>query len=83
MALFPETIAIVRGLKQRDPLFQSLFILAADVLSRALNKLNGNNQFIGFSMGNKGPKINHLSYVDDLILFSSGDSKSIKLLLEC
>ncbi|XP_009609968.1 uncharacterized protein [Nicotiana tomentosiformis] len=51
MALFPETIAIVRGLKQRDPLFQSLFILAAEVLSRALNKLNGNNQFIGFSMG--------------------------------
>ncbi|XP_075104574.1 uncharacterized protein LOC142178606 [Nicotiana tabacum] len=33
-------------------------------------------------MNPKGPKINHLSYADDLILFSSGDKKSVKLLME-
>nr|XP_009592913.1 uncharacterized protein LOC104089672 [Nicotiana tomentosiformis] len=70
-----------RGLKQGDHLSPSLFILAVESLTKALNRLNGNNQFIGFSMSNKGPKINHFSYADDLILFSSGDRKSIRLLM--
>lgn len=30
-------------------------------------------------MKNKGPQINHLCYVDDLLLFTSGDTLSIKM----
>lgn len=71
-----------RGVKQGDPLFPDLFSLVAKALSKVLNKLNENHQFIGFLMSSKGPRINHLSYVDDLFLFSFGDMTSIKLLME-
>nr|XP_009793107.1 PREDICTED: uncharacterized protein LOC104240027 [Nicotiana sylvestris] len=71
-----------RGLKQGDPISPSLFILATEALSRALNKLPENSQFIGFSMSTSGLKINHLSYADELVLFSSRDRNSIKLIME-
>ncbi|XP_060170402.1 uncharacterized protein LOC132601318 [Lycium barbarum] len=71
-----------RGIKQGDPISPSLFILAAEALSRALNSLHSNDKFIGFSMSNNGPKINHLSYADDLVLFSSVNRRSIKLIMK-
>ncbi|XP_060182808.1 uncharacterized mitochondrial protein AtMg01250-like [Lycium barbarum] len=70
-----------RGLKQGDPLSPSLFIIAAEALVRALNALYDNDQFTGFYMNPRGPRINHLSYADDIVLFSSGGRKSIKLIM--
>ncbi|XP_060195293.1 uncharacterized protein LOC132624546 [Lycium barbarum] len=71
-----------RGLKQGDPLSPALFIIAAETLSRALNYLFHNDRFSGFSMHKKGPQINHLSYADDIVLFTSGDKVSIKLMMK-
>ncbi|XP_060170376.1 uncharacterized protein LOC132601292 [Lycium barbarum] len=70
-----------RGLKQGDPLSPALFIIAAEPLSRDLNHLNQNDRFINFSMHKKGPQINHLSYADDLVLFTSADKFSIKIMM--
>ncbi|XP_059285096.1 uncharacterized protein LOC132038443 [Lycium ferocissimum] len=64
-----------------DPLFPALFIIAAETLSRSLNHLNQNDKFINFSMHKKRPQINHLSYADDLVLFTSADKFSIKLIM--
>lgn len=47
-----------------------------------LNNLINNERFIPFSMSPKGPCINHLAYVDDLLIFSSGKSSSIKLIMK-
>lgn len=66
-----------RGLKQGDPLSSTLFITAAEVLSRGLNSLNDEEGFKGFGLLKWSPKINHLAYVDDTILFGSGDRSSI------
>ncbi|XP_049410465.1 uncharacterized protein LOC125873619 [Solanum stenotomum] len=61
-----------RGLKQGDPLSPTLFIIAAEVLSRSLNGLFEDSEFRGFGMPKWSPQINHLYYADDTILFFSG-----------
>lgn len=71
-----------QGLKQGDPLSLSLFILAAEVLSRSLNDLIHNNSFIPFTMPSNCQAINHLAYADDILIFSSEKSSSIKLIMD-
>lgn len=66
-----------RCMKQGDPLSPTLFIIATDVLSRGLNNLHQESQYIGYGLPKWSPKINHLSYADDTILFCSGDKVSI------
>ncbi|KAK6777629.1 hypothetical protein RDI58_024347 [Solanum bulbocastanum] len=70
-----------RGLKQGDPLSQALFILGAEVLSRMLSLIHQNPMYRGFSMEHRGPQINHLSFADDVITFTSTDSYSMKLIM--
>ncbi|XP_055814172.1 uncharacterized protein LOC129883562 [Solanum dulcamara] len=72
-----------RGLKQGDPLSPSLFILGADVLSRLLNNLHHHHpNYQGFFMAKRGPQINHLSFADDVIIFSSGRAQTLQLIME-
>ncbi|XP_060177942.1 uncharacterized protein LOC132607882 [Lycium barbarum] len=70
-----------RGVKQVDPLSPTLFIIAAEVLARNLNKLHEKPSFIGYGMPKWSPQINHLSYADDTILFCSGDGYSLKKMM--
>ncbi|XP_070040593.1 uncharacterized protein [Nicotiana tomentosiformis] len=70
-----------RGLKQGDPLSPTLFILAAETLTKALNILHDRECYIGFSIDQNGPQINHLYYAYDLVIFSSGNKRSIKMTL--
>nr|XP_016460879.1 PREDICTED: uncharacterized protein LOC107784288 [Nicotiana tabacum] len=51
-------------------------------MSRGLNSLHTNLYFCGFGMPKWSPKINHLSYVDDTIIFSSSDENSLRLVME-
>lgn len=56
-----------RGVKHGDPISPSLFIIDAEALS---------------SMESNRPGINHISYADDLIIFCSGKSPTLKLIVE-
>ncbi|XP_060200489.1 uncharacterized protein LOC132628743 [Lycium barbarum] len=69
------------GVKQGDPLSPTLFIIAAEVLTRSLNKLHEKPSFIGYGMPKWSPQINHLLYADDTILFCSGDGYSLKKMM--
>ncbi|XP_070029549.1 uncharacterized protein [Nicotiana sylvestris] len=40
-----------------------------------------NNNFIPFSIPLRCPHINHLAYVDDIVIFSGGNSNSITLIM--
>ncbi|XP_075092414.1 uncharacterized protein LOC142172648 [Nicotiana tabacum] len=71
-----------RGVKQGDPVSPTLFILAAETLSRGLNALHTNLYFYGFGMPKWSPKINHLAYADDMIIFSSSDETSLMLIMQ-
>nr|XP_010319955.1 uncharacterized protein LOC104647080 [Solanum lycopersicum] len=71
-----------RGLKQGDPLSPALFILGAEVLFRSLNRLHAHPDYHGFFMERRGPQVNHLSFADDIILFTSGRHKTLKLLMK-
>ncbi|XP_070034275.1 uncharacterized protein [Nicotiana tomentosiformis] len=71
-----------RGVKQGDPLSPALFILSAEVLSRSLNKLFLDRNFIGFGMSKWTDPLNHLSYADDTIIFSSADPYSLQKVME-
>lgn len=70
-----------QGLKQGDPISHALFVIVVEVLSRSLNNLLKNPNFIPFSMNKSGPQITNLTYVDDIVIFSSNKNKSIKLIM--
>ncbi|XP_019229533.1 PREDICTED: uncharacterized protein LOC109210559 [Nicotiana attenuata] len=71
-----------RGVKQGDPLSPTLFIIAAEALSRGLNSLHSKLYFCGFGLPKWSPKINHLAYADDTIIFCSSDATSLRLVME-
>nr|XP_009757417.1 PREDICTED: uncharacterized protein LOC104210257 [Nicotiana sylvestris] len=71
-----------RGIKQGDPLSPTLFILTAEALSRGLNVLHNNLYFCGFGLPKWSPKINHLAYADDTVIFSSLDETSLQLITQ-
>ena len=66
-----------RGVRQEDLLSPGLFILGAEVLSLSLNKLLENRDFKCFSVPRGCPKITHLSYADDVIIFLSACPSSL------
>ncbi|XP_060202665.1 uncharacterized protein LOC132631080 [Lycium barbarum] len=71
-----------RGVKQGDPLSPALFILSAEVLSRALNSLFDNGQYRCFGMPKWSANLSHLACADDTIIFASADKLSLEMTME-
>lgn len=69
-----------RGVKQGDPLSPGLFILAAEVLSKALNDLFDDGQYVGSGMPKWSANLNHLAYADGTIIFASAHERSLKVM---
>lgn len=68
-----------RGLKQGDPLSPTLFIIAAEVLSRALKSLMATKEFKLFGMPIGSPKVNHFAFADDMIILCKADLQTMQL----
>lgn len=71
-----------RGLRQGDPISPALFIIGAEVFSRALNNLALRRGFSPFKVPSGCPIVTHLAYADDVLIFSSGTRKSLGMVME-
>lgn len=72
-----------RGLRQGDPLSPSLFILAAEYLSRSLDNLILGRRNMKYVTTRYGLEISHLAYADDVIVFTQAKRESLQQLVEC
>ena len=58
-----------RGLRQGDPISPYLFLLCAEGLHALLTKATVSRQLQGLSISRGGPKLTHLFFADDSVLF--------------
>jgi hypothetical protein len=58
-----------RGIRQGDPLSPYLFILCADVFSGLITKAQNQSLIHGISIVQNAPKVSHLFFADDSIIF--------------
>ena len=62
-------ITPTRGLRQGDPLSPYLFLFCVEGLNAILNQASENGDIHGFSICRNGPKLTHLFFADDCLLF--------------
>jgi hypothetical protein len=58
-----------RGLRQGDPISPYLFLLCAESLSSLLTQAEMEGSIVGVPTSRRGPRINHLFFADDSLLF--------------
>lgn len=59
-----------RGLRQGDPMSPALFTIFFDLMSRMLAKANEDGLISGVKISCLSPKVKHLMYADDLVVYS-------------
>ena len=70
-----------RGLRQGDPLSPYLFVLALEVFTQML-KSKYEDGSIGYHPHTSTVKVTHLSFADDLMIFSDGIVNSVKCIAD-
>lgn len=63
-----------RGIRQGDPLSPYLFILCAEALSSLITQAIQKGVIIGVPTSKNGPRLSHLFFVDDSLLFCKANS---------
>lgn len=71
-----------RGLRQGDPLAPTLFIIAEEVLSRGRSMAFSQRQITYYKVPRNCPKVTHLLFAYDTLVFKNGDKRSIQGLLQ-
>jgi hypothetical protein len=66
-------IILNRGIRQGDPISLYLFLICAEVLSSSSLKADREGLLEGVSTSKRGPRLNHLFFADDSLLFCRAD----------
>ena len=69
------------GLRQGDPFSPYLFLMCIEVLHRLINKAANNGEIRGMSIFHNGPKLTHLLFVDDSLIFRKAKESECQTLL--
>jgi len=69
-----------KGLRQGDPLFPYLFVIAMEGLSRLFEEAAIHNPLFDFHPKCSSLKLTHLCFADDLLIFSTASCDSIKVI---
>ncbi|GJU62549.1 reverse transcriptase domain-containing protein [Tanacetum coccineum] len=77
---------VERGLRQGDPLYPFLFILAVEALNVILIEAKNKNKFHGIEVGKDKTYISHLQFADDALImgeWSLTNAKNLSRILTC
>ena len=67
-----------RGLGQGDPLSPYLFLLVSEGLNGLIQQAMGVGDIKGFSLCRNGPRISHLFFADDTLLFCRAELREVQ-----
>ena len=76
------SITPTRGLRQGDPISPYIFLLRADGFSSLINEVARNHKLSGVSICRGCPKITHLFFADDSLLFCKANSQECQNLMD-
>ena len=71
-----------RGLRQRDPLSLYLFLLCAEGLHSLIQQAEISGSIKGVSLCSVGPKVSHLFFADDSLLFCRASTQEASSIME-
>ena len=66
-----------RGLRQVDPLSPYLFLLVSEGLNGLIQQAVATSDIRGFSLCRNGPRISHLFFADDTLLFCRAELREV------
>lgn len=71
-----------QGLRQGDPLSSYLFLLCTEAFSALIEEANNNNALTGISICRGSPKVTHLFFADDSLLFYKAKNMECNKMVE-
>ncbi|KAH1096886.1 hypothetical protein J1N35_013807 [Gossypium stocksii] len=79
--IFSDIIIPERGHRKGDTLSPYLFLLCMEALPRMLMEAQNKNSLKGIRASIKGPRVNHLFFADDALLFVKNKKSDIESLI--
>ncbi|KAL0294960.1 UNVERIFIED_CONTAM: putative mitochondrial protein [Sesamum radiatum] len=72
-----------RGLRQGDPLSPYLFLFCTETFSGMIRQAEEEGAIRGVRVCRNGPRVTHLLFADDTLIFCDANRESLELIRAC